>query len=121
MSVEQELKQVILSKYKSIRAFSIAVDLPYSTIDNIFKRGLMGTGVQTVMKICESLCLDMKELAKGSIVFTDSNRGIKKDFSPLEEEIIEAYRAAPAVLQKAVLDILHIEAPASPLEQKRHA
>lgn len=41
--------------------------------------------------------------------------------SSLEEEIIEAYRAAPDVLQKAVLDILHIQPPASLPEQKRHA
>lgn len=120
MNVEQELKHVILSQYKSIRAFSIAVNLPYSTIDNIFKRGLMGTGVQTVMKICESLSLDMKELAKGSIVFTNNNMSIKKDFSPLEEEIIEAYRAASPVLQDAVLDILHIKKPVS-TEQKKNA
>ena len=44
------------------------------------------------------------------------------DFTPLEEEIIEAYRAAPAVLQKAVLDILHIEDPdESQKNEKRHA
>lgn len=41
--------------------------------------------------------------------------------SPLEEEIVEAYRAAPDVLQKAVLDILHIQPPASLPEQKQHA
>ena len=41
--------------------------------------------------------------------------------SPLEEEIVEAYRAAPDVLQKAVLAILHIQPPASLPEQKQHA
>lgn len=44
------------------------------------------------------------------------------DFTPLEEEIIEAYRAAPAVLQKAVLDILHIADPDGiEKNEKRHA
>ena len=42
--------------------------------------------------------------------------------TPLEEEIIEAYRAAPAVLQKAVLDILHIADPDGiEKNEKRHA
>lgn len=38
--------------------------------------------------------------------------------SPLEEEIIEAYRAASPVLQEAVLDILHIEKPVSTGKKK---
>ena len=40
---------------------------------------------------------------------------------PLEKEIVKAYRAVPDVLQKAVLDILHIQPPASLPEQKQHA
>ena len=41
--------------------------------------------------------------------------------SSLEKELIEAYRAAPPVLQDAVLDILHIRAPASSAGQKKNA
>lgn len=42
----------------------------------------------------------------------------KPALSLLEEEIIEAYRAAPPVLQEAVLDILHIEKPVSTGQKK---
>ncbi len=42
----------------------------------------------------------------------------RETFSPLEEEIIEAYRAASPVLQDAVLDILHIEKPVSTGKKK---
>lgn len=41
--------------------------------------------------------------------------------SPLEQEIIKAYRAAPPVLQEAVLNVLHIPIPASNVRQKKNA
>lgn len=50
------------------------------------------------------------ELPKETVSFTD-----------LEQEIIDAYRAAPPVLQDAVLDILHIEKPASNPRHKKNA
>ena len=42
-------------------------------------------------------------------------------YSPLEQEIIKAYRAAPPVLQEAVLNVLHIPIPASNVRQKKNA
>lgn len=42
-------------------------------------------------------------------------------YSPLEQEIIKAYRAAPPVLQEAVLNVLHIPIPASNAKQKKNA
>ena len=49
MNVEERLKELILANYKSIRAFTVAAGIPYSTVDNIFKRGIGGTAVTTVV------------------------------------------------------------------------
>ncbi len=49
-----------------------------------------------------------------------SNEG-SPSYTPLEQEIIKAYRAAPPVLQEAVLNVLHIPIPASNVRQKKNA
>ena len=49
MPIEEQLKQLILSNYKSVRAFTMETAIPYSTVDNIFKRGIGGTAVTTVV------------------------------------------------------------------------
>ena len=49
MEFENALKTVIKEKYGSVRAFSQSIGMPYSTIDNIFKRGIMGVSVQVCL------------------------------------------------------------------------
>lgn len=77
MRIEDDLKQKILEKYKSVRAFTTAVQIPYSTIDSMLKKGLSGTAVSTVIKVCESLNLDVDALVNGKI----------KEKSPVEENL----------------------------------
>lgn len=67
MSVEDKLKSYILQKYRSIREFSIESEIPYSTIDNIFKRGVLGGGMSTIMKICDCLEISIDSLSHGEI------------------------------------------------------
>ena len=67
VTVELELKKFILSKYKSIRAFTIAADIPYSTVDTMIKKGIGGTGINTMIKICNTLSIDVESLANGYI------------------------------------------------------
>lgn len=62
MTIEEQLKAEILRRHKSIRAFTSAVGIPYSTVDSIFKRGITNTGVGTVIKICEYLGLDVESI-----------------------------------------------------------
>lgn len=68
MTIENELKELILSKYKSVRDFSISIEMPYSTIDSIFKRGVANASITNIIKICETLCISADDLARGSIV-----------------------------------------------------
>ena len=67
MSVEEQLKQLILSNSKSVRAFTLETQLPYSTVDNIFKRGIGGTAVTTVVKICDALNITVEGITRGHI------------------------------------------------------
>ena len=68
VSVEDELKSLILSRYKSLREFCIVVDLPYSTVTSILKRGIENAGISKVIKICKHFNISADELANGRIV-----------------------------------------------------
>ena len=75
MTTEDRLKDYILSNYKSIRSFVATIDLPYTTVDGILKRGIENSSLGNVFKICRALSIDADELANGKIVpvVKDSN------------------------------------------------
>ena len=109
MTIEERLKNYILSKYKSIREFTIAVDVPYSTIDNMLKRGISGTGVNTMIKICDFLGLDVNDLAKGRITEAVPLSVAPLSLSTAEESHIKKYRQLDIFGKQAVDAIIDIE------------
>lgn len=64
---EDKLKEYILTKYKSIREFTVAVNMPYSTIDSIFKRGIRKASIDNIIKICDFLNISVDALIEGII------------------------------------------------------
>ena len=87
MSIENELKDLILSRYKSVREFSNLIDMPYSTIDSIFKRGVGNASITNIIKICETLQISADDLARGKIVHRETES--KNPISPLSSDEIE--------------------------------
>jgi len=71
MSIEQQLKELILRRYGSIHEFSIQADMPYSTIDSIFRRGVGKAGSSNVFRICNVLGISTDSLAVGKIAFVN--------------------------------------------------
>lgn len=67
MTVEQKLQNYILENYKSIMQFAKVAELPYTTVKGIFSRGLWGTSIQNVIKICNTLSIDINALINGEI------------------------------------------------------
>lgn len=67
-TIEDKLKDFILSRYKSLREFTIANDIPHSTFVSILKRGIPNASIGNIIKICEALHLSVDALAKGEIV-----------------------------------------------------
>ena len=67
MTIEQKLQDYILDKYKSVMQFAKLVDLPYTTVKGIFSRGIWGTSIQNVTKICNFLSIDINALINGEI------------------------------------------------------
>ena len=103
MSVEQELKQLIISKYGSVRAFTLKIDMPYSTIDTIFKRGVSKAGIDNIFKICVELGISVDQLAEGRIMAR-----IPDAVSTYDYQILYDFRCLNAKGQQAALDFMRI-------------
>lgn len=104
MTLEQKLQDYILDNYKSIMQFAKVADLPYTTVKGIFSRGIWGTSIQNVIKICNTLSLDINALVNGEI---------KKDIhinelTTHEKKLVVAYRNHPEH-QYTIDTILHID------------
>lgn len=67
MSIEEKLKDLILSRYHSILDFANYADLPYTTLYSMFKRGIDNSSVSNVIKVCKALDISMDALANGDI------------------------------------------------------
>ncbi len=70
MTIEENLKEYILSNYKSLRNFvnTSGIDLPYSTIDGMLKRGIKNASIDNVLKICKALNISADELGNDKII-----------------------------------------------------
>ena len=62
MNREIKLRNMILDKYTSLRKFAIETDIPYSTLMTLLSRDIGGASFDVVIKICNKLEIDPKEL-----------------------------------------------------------
>lgn len=61
-----------MSRYSSLREFTIESDIPYSTVNAILKRGIANSSLSNVSKICKALNISLDELEHNRIVPLDS-------------------------------------------------
>ena len=64
MTKEEFLQNEIMKKYKSVMAFAKDIGVPYTTIKGLLARGIDGASVQTVIKICDALSVDVYYLVR---------------------------------------------------------
>ena len=91
MTIEEQLKQIILDRYKSVRAFTQAVDIPYSTVDTMFKRGIYGTGVSTILKLFQALDLDVESISTGELKPKTKNAPVQDESDFKKKRLIHNY------------------------------
>lgn len=60
--LEENLKELIIQKYGSIRQFSFNINIPYTTVDSILKRGIDNSNVGNVIKMCKALNISIDNL-----------------------------------------------------------
>ena len=88
-TIEDKLKDFILTRYKSLLEFSQTADIPHSTFTSILKRGIGNSSISNVIKICKALGISADALADGEIAPAKVSKG-----NPINErfevkEIIE--------------------------------
>lgn len=64
---EIRLKEMIINQYGSLKRFCETIDMPWTTLDSILKRGVANSNITNVMKITRELHLDTEALASGII------------------------------------------------------
>ena len=104
MAIETQLKNLILSRYRSIREFTIAIDLPYTTIDSIFRRGIDNSSVSTVIKICKALGISADELAEGRLTPVSDRRSSRKEKPQEIQEYLDRFKMELATMGNLTLD-----------------
>lgn len=78
--LENQIKAMIIKKYGSLRYFCNKIDVPYSTIDSILKRGISKANVLNVIKICDALGLSVDNLRHGIIELRENENITEQDF-----------------------------------------
>lgn len=56
------LRLMILERYDSLRQAAKAADIPYSSLLTLLSRGVSGAGFDTVMRLCQTLQIDPKDI-----------------------------------------------------------
>lgn len=102
---EIRLKEIIIERYGSLKKFCETIDMPWTTLDSILKRGVANSNITNVMKITKELGLDTEALASGSIkdAINDEPQTIAAHFDGEEytiEEMDEIRKFAQFVRMK---------------------
>lgn len=66
--VETRLKELIIEKYGSLSKFCEKIDMPWTTLDSILKRGVNKANITNILKITSELSINTMALARGDIV-----------------------------------------------------
>lgn len=66
--MESRLKDRIIEQYGSLKKFCEKIDMPWTTLDSILKRGIVNANITNVMKISRELRIDTESLASGRII-----------------------------------------------------
>lgn len=93
------LKDVILSRYKSVRQFAVAMEIPYSTLVTALERGVDGMAYSTVIRICEALSLN-------PVDFTPLEEGGELSSQITTKRVMDKYWKLNKNGRKKVLDII---------------
>lgn len=67
-SIEEEVKKMILERYKTLNNFCKEYRFPWSTVNGMLTRGIKNASISNVIKLCNALNLDIEELSKDKIV-----------------------------------------------------
>lgn len=69
--LEEKIRKLIIEKYGSVRQFAFKIDVPYTTVDTILKRGIDNSNVGNVIKMCKALNISVESLIDGKEIVSN--------------------------------------------------
>ena len=54
-ATEMKIREMIISRYGSLKKFCEVIQMPWTTLDSILKRGFANSNITNVMKITKEL------------------------------------------------------------------
>jgi hypothetical protein len=101
MDTTKYIESLVKQKYKSVMEFARVLDIPYTTIRSAFEKGIEGTAVSTVLKICKELNISADLLFdnKVELFYTSSQ----------EQKIIQDLRKLPPKELDKVLAVIEFK------------
>lgn len=108
-TTENRIKEVIINKYGSLKKFCEIINMPWTTLDSILKRGFANSNITNVMKISHELKVDTESLASGKIIESIERIEEKKEEAP---KIMQYYEQLNDIGQreatKRVKEMTHV-------------
>lgn len=87
MTIEQQIKDLIIERSKTVKDFAKEIGMPYGTLDGVLRRGILASGADNVFRLCKALNLSIDSLADGIVEETNTERK-PKDISQIEEDYL---------------------------------
>ena len=97
MTATEKLKDYIEKKHNSLLAFTSTINMPYTTLHSILRRGIENSSVSNIARICTELNISLPDLLNNEIkpcrthsqINNESVVEIKEALSRKQEIIIE--------------------------------
>lgn len=99
MTKAEILKKEILRQYRSVRQFSLEMNIPYSTLVTALERGIEGMAYGTVIKICDKLSLN-------PVDFSSLERDVPLGEKLLENRVMQYYVKLNQTGRDKVLELM---------------
>ena len=111
--LEEKLKKIIIEKYGSVRQFALKINIPYTTVDTILKRGIDNSNVRNVIKMCNELKISADKLANDkeliSLLEFDNAIPVESTNETIQIPVLGVIKAGiPIEAQQDILEYIDI-------------
>lgn len=105
-STETRIKEMIIHEYGSLKKFCEIINMPWTTLDSILKRGISNSNITNVMKITKELGIDTESLASGIIKdsFLKSNSMPQSNQTKEDPKILQYYESLNTLGKEAATE-----------------
>ena len=107
--IENQLKNMIIQKYNSLNKFCEKTNIPRSTLQSIFNRGIKNSNIDNIFKICDELSISIDKLAYGIIERKNEHNERKSNLTQREKQHLHYYNQLNTERQKRIDKIIKME------------